>query len=73
MKQKSETFHMLVHFFNQINRQFKTNFLESILVMGTSFFPNFKLFVQTMVLNFFLKKFKQGFMNMELFTNVVVS
>ena len=24
MKQKSETFHMLVHFFNQINRQFKT-------------------------------------------------
>lgn len=63
---------MLIHFFNQINRQFNTKFITSIMEMEGFSFLNFKLFVQTMVLNLFLSKCALGFMKIELFINIVV-
>ena len=72
MKHEFETFTLLIHFFNYINHQFHTKISHINSRNGDIFSLYFKLFIQIMVLNLFLHKFKNGFMKIELFTNVVV-
>src|SRR4051812_14141219 len=63
MTNKSETFKMLLHFFNHINRKFNKQITHSTLEMARFFFLNFKLFVPTMVLNSSLNQFNNDFLS----------
>ena len=61
MKQKSETFHMLVHFSNQINRQFKTKVSRTNYGNGNIFLPQLQTIHSNNGTKFLSKKIQTWF------------